>query len=383
MVKMAGPIILLFPWILSSVNTVGFLCILFFLLLLIGKWTGWLSGVHSVKRETSGAYLYPFAVWLCFFLSKGDSLLFCLPVAILAIADAGAAIIGKKHGTHKYVVYDGQRSFEGSLTFFVLSFSLSILFLSLAQKPGWPEMLLVALLLGLITTALEGISIIGLDNILIPYGGYLLLERALRSGLEELSGWFEGMLISSTLIMFSWKQVGLTEAGALSIFIAGSFAWALGGWVWSAPLLSLYLLFVLLVLLLKQMPELPNPQKKYTLEDILPTVLGAMVFVLLYAHFQDKSLLIPYITSLSAGGAIALGIFASNRGLLIIPLTLIGALTPTLPFLLLKTPFPYLHMLISCLIGMILFSTIRHFPFIGRRFLATLLAGCLAWSLGS
>lgn len=377
----AGPIILSFPWIISSPHTVGFLCIVFFLMLVIGKKTGWLSGVHSVERDTSGAFLYPFAVWLCFYISEGDSLLFCLPIAILAVADAGAALIGKKHGQHKYTVYDGIRSLEGSLTFFVIAFSLSILLFTLFQKPGWPEMLLVALLLAIMTTALEGISILGLDNILIPYGGFLLLERSLRMGLNELSGWFEGMLISSAVVLFSWRRVGLTEAGALSIFISGSFAWALGEWYWSVPLLTLYALFVLLVVFSKKI-ESPSLQgKKYTLEDILPTVLGALIFILIFAHFQDDSLLIPYLTALSSGGAIALGRFGLNRRLMALPLMFLGAITPTLPFWINKTPFPYSTIITSSIFGVLVFYILRRSPLIGRRLLATLIAGVVAWTI--
>lgn len=377
----AGPMILAFPWIVSSSHTVGLLCIAFFLMLVVGKKTNWLSGVHSVERETSGAFLYPFAVWLCFSISKGDPLLFCLPIAILAVADAGAALIGKKHGQHKYKVYDGVRSLEGSLTFFVLAFSLSILFFTIFQQPGWPEMLLIALLLALITTALEGISILGLDNILIPYGGFLLLERSLRMGLEELSGWFEGMLISSAIVLFSWKRVGLTEAGALSIFISGTFAWALGEWFWSVPLLTLYILFVLLVEFYNRLQTSTMKEKKYTLEDILPTVLGALIFILTFAHFQDNSLLIPYLTALSAGGSIALGRFGLNRGLMVLPLMFLGAITPTLPFLITKAPFPYSKILISSFLGVMVFYILRNSPLIGRRLLATLLAGVVAWSI--
>jgi phytol kinase len=377
----AGPIILSFPWIVSSSYTVGLLCMAFFLILVVGKKTGLLSGVHSVERETSGAFIYPVAVWICFTISDADPLLFCLPIAILAVADAGAALIGKKHGQHKYEVYDGMRSLEGSLTFFVLSFSLSILFFTIAQEPGWPEMLLIALLLALMTTALEGISILGLDNILIPYGGFLLLERSLRMGLDDLAGWFEGMLITSAIILFSWKRIGLTEAGALSIFIAGSFAWALGDWFWSTPLLSLYLLFFVLVEVYKRFPSPSMKDKRYSLEDILPTVLGALIFILLFAHFQEDSLLIPYITALSSGGAIALGRFGLNRKSMILPLMILGAITPTLPFLLMKAPFPYWKILLSSFIGVLIFYILRRSPLIGRRLLATLLAGALAWAI--
>ena len=211
----AGPIILSFPWLLHSSHTVGFLCVLFFCLLLLGKKTGWLQGVHSVQRSTSGAYLYPFAVWICFSLSNGDPLLFTLPIAILAIADAGAALVGKKHGRHRYTVYEGERSIEGSLSFFLLALILSLVFFFLAGVPTWPEMLFIAILLAVITTALEGISIFGLDNILIPYGGFLLLDRSLHQGIQELSAWYEGMTLS---LVGHFAFILATSPGLLGLF---------------------------------------------------------------------------------------------------------------------------------------------------------------------
>lgn len=377
----AGPIILSFPWLLSSSNTVGFLCVLFFLLLLLGKQTEWLRGVHSVERVTSGAYLYPFAVWICFYLSKGDPLLFTLPIAILAIADAAAALIGKKHGEHRYTIYDGERSLEGSLSFFVIAFVLSVFFFVLAGVPAWPELICIALLLAIMTTALEGISIFGLDNILIPYGGFLILERTLNQGLYELSAWFEGMILSFFLLFFSWKKLGLTEAAALSIFVSGSFAWAIGDWFWSAPLLSLYFLFFLLILLIKSDETLEQKRIQHQIEDTLPTVLGALIFVLLYATFQDESLFIPYITALSAGASIAMGRLAANRGLPLTPLILLGSLAPISPLFWAQTPFPFWKILSSSVLAVLLFYLLRHSQLVGRRFIITVTAGFLAWGL--
>ena len=94
----AGLVIMTFPWLFTSHWTVAFLSFNFFLLLWFGKTMGFLDSVHSVERTTGGAYYYPMSVFVVFWLAKGDPLLFCLPLAILAIADAGAALVGKKLG---------------------------------------------------------------------------------------------------------------------------------------------------------------------------------------------------------------------------------------------------------------------------------------------
>jgi dolichol kinase len=375
----AGFVIMTFPWLFQSPLTVAFLSSNFFLILLIGKKTNLLSSVHNVDRQTGGAFYYPIAVFIVFWMSKGDPLLFCLPMAVLAIADAGAALVGKKIGARTYIVYDDSRSFEGSLTFFVLALTISIALLGVSGRPGWPEMILVALAIALFTTTLEGVSILGTDNILVPYGGFLVLERSLRLGLEDLSGWFEGMLLSTAVIAFTWQRTGLTEAGALSIFLAGSLAWALGGWFWSAPLLSLYLMFLGLIFISGF-----QPKKGHTdLKDIIPTIFGALIVILLYGHFLDESLFIPYLTALCSGGAIAMGNFANNRKWTLFPSVLFGAISPVLPLLFFQIKIPLLKIGFSITIGIICFLILKKTSFIGRRLIATLMASAFAWSLSN
>ena len=54
----------------------------------------------------------------------GDALLFGLPMAVMALADTGAALVGRAAGETRYRVMDGVRSLEGSVTFFALAFAL-------------------------------------------------------------------------------------------------------------------------------------------------------------------------------------------------------------------------------------------------------------------
>ena len=161
--------------------------------------------------------------------------MFCLPITILALSDAGAALVGKQYGSNRFRVMDGYRSFEGSLTFFGLSLTILLVGFAIAKVPGWPEMLLIAITVSVLTTAIEAISIRGLDNLLIPCSAYLMLERSLRIGLAELSSWFEGMLLSLLTILLTHRISRLTTAGSISICVAGSMAYALGSWQWFIP----------------------------------------------------------------------------------------------------------------------------------------------------
>jgi len=368
----AGFIVAAFPWLLDHTLTVAVLAAAFFVLLLVGKLTGMLESVHGVERQTSGAYYYPLAVLGIFWLSRGDPLLYCPPVMVLAISDTGAALVGKRMGRRRYRVMDGARSVEGSLTFFGLTFTIVLAALALAGRPGWPEMLLVTLVVAIMATTTEAVSVRGTDNLFIPYACFLILERALRMGLAELSGWFEGMIVSLALMVLTWGRSGLTEAGGLTVFIVGTLAWALGGWSWALPLAALYGIFIAAV---------PAEDVRQTdMTEIFPATMGSMIVVLAFGHFQDDTLFVPYLATLATGGAIAMQNMAQSRDWPQLPLAFSGALAPTLPVLLIDPTIPLKSIGAAAAGGVLAFALLSRTPLVGRRLLASLLAGALAWA---
>jgi len=369
----SGCIVITFPWLFESTWTVALLAGSFVALLMLGKITGTLESVHDVKRRTSGAYYYPFAVLGTFWLADGDPLLFAAPIAVMALADTGAAIVGKQLGTRKYRVLDGSRSLEGSLTFFSLAFSVILISLGLAGEPGWPELLLVTLVAAIMATAAEAISVRGADNLVIPYSVFLVLERTLRIGLEELSSWFEGMIVALLTILIGTKHVQMSEAGGVTLFIVGTLAWTLGGWAWAAPLITLFALYILTA----------PVQQQAQLEDVFPTTVASMLVVLAFGHMQDESLFNPYLATLSAGGAIALHQMATIRKWPAIPLALSGSLAPLLPMLIVADnsidQIDLTRILMGAGCGLLTWVLLKPTQFMGRRLLAALLAGAIAW----
>lgn len=369
----AGVIVLGFPWFLSSPWTVAILAVAFFGVLVLGRVTGLLSSVHDVERRTAGAYYYPFAVFGTFWLAHDDPLLYCAPVAVMAIADTGAAIVGRRPGNRRYRVMDGARTIEGSLTFFGLALGILLTAMALAGRPGWPAMLLVALVGAIVSTATEAICVRGIDNLFIPYATFMVLDRTLRLGLHDLSGWIEGMILSLAVVVLTWRRAGLTTAGGITAFLVGTIAWALGGPRWALPLLALYALFV---------ATAPRGGHKGTdLDEVFPTTVGSMVVVLAFAHSDDTTLYLPYLATLAANGAIALGRLATARRWPPVPLILSGALAPVLPVLWFTPKVPVIPLTAAAMAGLTAFALLARTRFVGRRMVASLLAGALAWAM--
>lgn len=368
-----GAVVMGLPWLLQHTSTVALLCLAFFGLLVGGRLSGQLESVHGVSRRTSGAYYYPLAVIGTWWLAQGEPVRFCTPIAIMALADTGAALVGKRGGNRRYAVLDGHRSFEGSLTFFGLAFLVTLAILSAAGVPGWPETLLVALVVAVACTATEAISVRGADNLLIPYAAFVILDRTLSLGLRDLSGWLEGMLLGLALVTATWRRGGLTEAGGIAVFLVAAIAWALGGLTWFLPLLTLYLALIA--------AGAPQSLGRLDLDEVIPTCLGAVLVVLAFGHAPEAGLYVPYLAALGASGAIAMARLAWARGWPRRPAVALGVALPVLPALALGGTVPTVEVGAASLAGLLVFTLLARTPLVGRRLVAALAAGGVAWVL--
>ena len=369
----AGVIVMSFPWLIDSRWTVAVLAAAFLGLLMLGRVTGQLSSVHGVERRTSGAYFYPVAVFGTYWLSQGDPLRFCVPIAVMALADTVAAWVGKSRGSVHYRVMDNSRSLEGSLCFFGMAMLIIVAGLGLAGEPGWPAMLIVAMVAAIMCTATEAISVRGADNLFIPYACFLVLDRTLRLGLNDLSGWVEGMLIGTLTVALTYRRASLTPAGSITLFVVLTLSWALGGWIWTLPLGALFFLYLATV------PE-PTRGIRADLEEVFPTTVGAMLIVLAFGHFDDPVLFVPYLATVAASGAITLSRMATVRRWPKVPLALSGALVPILPVLATQPSTPLFPVLLAAGAGCLAFACLARTSLSGRRLLASLLAGAVAWA---
>lgn len=374
-----GVVVMSLPWALSSHWTVLLLSLAFFGLLAIGRVTGLLGSVHAVERTTGGAYFYPFAVYGSYLLARGDPLLFCVPIGVMAVADTGAAIVGKRMGNTRYRVMDGARSLEGSFTFFALAFALILGGVALDGRGGWPGVLLVALVGGIVTTCVEAVSVRGADNLFIPYAGFLVLDRTLRLGLAEMGAWIEGMLIGFVAVVLAWKPARLQPAGAVAAFLFATLAWALGGPGWLLPLATLSALLVLV----------RAPDEDWDLEQVFPTLIGSSMVLLAFGHSGRETWYLPFLVTVAANGAIAMALIGRawrpdatgwRRGW-IAPIALVGAVAPALAAWTWDRDVPVDIVALGGMAGLALYFALHRAPVPGRRLAAAALSGLAVWAL--
>ena len=186
-----GLLTISFPWLFASAWPVLLLAALFALgltaLRISPPLRRLLGGViDGVNRKSLGEITFPFAVGLLYLFSAGDPLTFCIPMLILSLADAAAALVGGRYGTLRVPGPRGEKSLEGSLAFLAVAFVSTHVPLLLFTDCGRAESLLIAVTLALQATLLEASAWGGLDNLLVPLGAFALLKSFLELDMTSL-----------------------------------------------------------------------------------------------------------------------------------------------------------------------------------------------------
>ena len=232
-----GIVMLSFPYIFKSNFSVGLLAIIAILILIILKRTKLRESLgtvlYSVNRESMGEIFFVISVFLIFCLSKGDKILFSIPILILTFADSAAALVGKKYGKKNVAkLNEDAKSIEGSFMFFMVAFMATLVPLLLWTEVGREETLIIATIIGFNLSLIEMICHTGNDNLFIPLTTYAFLAthinlniESLRINLLILVGIF--LLVSIVNRVKSWSKLALVETiviGYLTITLYGIYA---------------------------------------------------------------------------------------------------------------------------------------------------------------
>ncbi len=173
---LTGILTLLFPIYLESVWSVALLCGSFLIILLLSKRYHFLKSINQIDRKSSGSLLYPIIVFICFCvyaymkqlgIKNTSSVVFYLPILIMAICDPLAALIGKRFGKHKIPYYDHKKSWIGSITFLGSAFIITLILLITFPCSIFYLITFVSII-AISATLTELLSNNGWDNFTIP-----------------------------------------------------------------------------------------------------------------------------------------------------------------------------------------------------------------------
>ncbi len=232
-----GLTMLTFPYIFTSNLSVIILGVIALCIMYILKNTRLKqligTALYDVNRDSLGEIFFIISVALIFYMSKGDKILYSIPILILTFADSVAALIGKNYAKKNIAqLNEDKKSIEGSFMFFIVAFMATLVPILLFSQVGREETLIISTIIGLNVAMVEMISHTGNDNLLIPLTTYAFLVTHISLSVEQLRinlAILLGIFILVTIAnkVKAWSKLALVEAlvvGYLTITLYGIYA---------------------------------------------------------------------------------------------------------------------------------------------------------------
>jgi len=290
-----------FAWLFTEPWPVLILGGMAFATLAALRWIPWVRSqvgvvVHGVNRASGGDLYFPIASTGLFLLADGDRILYAIPILTLTLADAVAALIGIQYGRMKYESADGlPKSIEGSIAFFLVAFLASHIPLLLFTNTGRTESLLIGLMFGMLLMLLEAISWRGLDNILVPLGGFVLLRAFLTLQAPALFARLVVTTLLLALVLGLRRKKSLDDPAMLVGVLVGYVSWSAGGWTWLVPPLVLFVIYN--VIFPKNIARREHPHDIVAVFTVTST---GLIWLALSRAFGRADLYYPYTLNFAA-----------------------------------------------------------------------------------
>lgn len=235
-----------FPWLFSEAWPVLTLAGATVAALLLVKLTPALRGgvgsvLHGVDRDDSlGDVLFPVAVAALFVGARQAPVFYLIPMLMLTLADAAAALVGVRYGLTQMASRRSAKSVEGAIAFFAVAFMVIHVPLLLMTEVGRAESLLIAAILALLMMMVESAAWSGLDNLFVPLVGHALLRLYVSLPTEALLLRLGLTAALGLLVLLSRRRTNLDDAALVLCLLYAYAAAMLGGWPWLLAPVSLF-----------------------------------------------------------------------------------------------------------------------------------------------
>lgn len=159
-----GSFVAFWPLILTW-DQIIFLSAAFVVVVSTSKFFNIFKSIHGVKRATWGEVYFGAIVGLLALVTQ-DGWIYMTALLHMSLADGLAAVVGMRFGKKvRYSVFGSLKSLAGTLTFFVVSMALLVLY---TTNPDVHVALLPLVLVAGAATVLENAGVRGIDNLTVP-----------------------------------------------------------------------------------------------------------------------------------------------------------------------------------------------------------------------
>jgi uncharacterized protein (TIGR00297 family) len=189
----------------------------------LAVWLGAFRDPSSGRRSWGMLYFAMVYAVLLWFFGEDEPALVFYPMAILALADGMATVVGERLGKLRFRWGGDERSLMGSVVFFVMTLAMLLLghFVN-GQLPLWSTFDVTFLVfVALFVTVVEAISESGRDNIWIPLAVAYWLLIARNVDIDAF-----GVSVTTFMLIlfafFAYRKRWLNAGGAASAALLGA-----------------------------------------------------------------------------------------------------------------------------------------------------------------
>lgn len=175
---------------------------------------GLASALHGVERTSYGEMFLAAAVGFIFLRSQGATIFYVLPIAVLTLSDAAAALVGTRYGRSLFQVESGTKSWEGVVIFFLVTALLAMILLLLMTEVPRERVVLLALVIAAFGASIEADSWKGLDNLFVPVAIHLFLASHIDTPAMSLALLALGYVAAVVLLLLFAPALGLSAHSA-------------------------------------------------------------------------------------------------------------------------------------------------------------------------
>jgi phytol kinase len=134
------------------------------------------SVLHDCERKSMGELYFALSIGALLLFTSNSPLLYVIPVLILALADAAAAICGRLIPSTALTGFLRGKSIAGCSAFFIVTAIICVAMLtSYTALPGW-QIAVCTLLVATATCLAEASCRRGLDNLVVPLVAWAMLS---------------------------------------------------------------------------------------------------------------------------------------------------------------------------------------------------------------
>jgi phytol kinase len=265
------------------------------------------AAVHAVERKSFGEIYLAVAVGLVFWLSTDSLVLYVLPVLVLTLSDAAAALAGTRYGSRHFAVEAGTKSWEGVAMFFMVTLIISMTLLLLMTGIERVNVIVLSVMIAAFGALVEADSWGGLDNLFVPVGVHLMLASHLETPPVQLALLALAFLALIVLAVRHATKLGLTAHSARAmvvlIFLMGAV---------TAPYNAALPAFCVLA---HVAARVRNPAGgDYPDLDIIAVCAGTALFWLFAGQFFERDALNVYNLTFAGMAVLLVGLAARPAG---------------------------------------------------------------------